>query len=92
MKFKGLCLFKQMHSNGTPIDSWVIASWHNPESLTWRWTFNYAKFSKHCATGLNYQRTYKYKNGLNGRVLLNLPIIGRWCFEAQPSMFLKGVN
>ena len=87
MYIKGLTLFKQMHSNGTPIDSWVIASWHNPKSLTWRWTLNYTRFSEHCTTGLNYSQTYRYKEGFNGRVLFNLPVIGRWCFEAQPSMF-----
>ena len=81
-----------MHSNGTPIDSYVIISWHNPKSLTWRWSLSYEKYSKDCKFGLHCSRTYRYKGGINGMVLINLPMIGRWAFNMQPSMSLNKIK
>lgn len=38
MKFRGLTLFSKTSDK----NRWIIASWHNPHSLTWRWSLSFA--------------------------------------------------
>lgn len=44
MRVGPLTLFKRMHSNGTPINTWIIAAWHWPWSITWRWGLDFDPF------------------------------------------------
>lgn len=44
MKIKNLVLFKRMHSNGVPINMFLIAGWHWKNSITWRWALTYENF------------------------------------------------
>ena len=85
----GLTLFKRMHSNGTPIDSWVLLSWHHPKSLTWRFGLTYSGV-KSGRSGVYFFKTHKYAKGLNFHSVINLPLFGSLTLETQPHMFNKG--
>lgn len=87
MKIGGLTLFKRMHSNGTPIDSVVLAGWHNPKSLTWRWSLTWGPMGNTDKRGWHYQRIYTYCPGWNFDWHLRLPLVGRLRLSTQPSMF-----
>lgn len=85
--FSGLSFFKRMHSNGTPIDSYTIASFHHPQSITWRWGIWYSK-RKNGRTGFYFRRVYKDR-GFNFHSGLNLPILGSISIQTQPHMWDK---
>jgi hypothetical protein len=83
----GLTFFKRMHSNGTPVDSFTVASWHNPKSLTWRWGITYSP-RKTGRTGVYFMRTHR-GCGFNFIAGINLPILGSLSVQTQPSMWIK---
>lgn len=85
MNIKGLTLFERMHANGTPINSFVIASWHNPKSITWRWSICYS-MRKAGQTGAYFMRVYKGQ-GFNFHAGINLPLVGSMSVQTQPSMW-----
>jgi len=85
---KGLTLFKRMHSNGAPINSFVLMSWHNPLSITWRVRLAYSRV-KNGKTGFYFFRTNR-GCGFNFHSGLNLPYFGSLTLRTQPSMFNKG--
>jgi len=84
----GLTLFKQMHSNGTLIDSYVLLAWHNPKSLTWRFSLTYSRV-KSGRSGIYFFKTHRYAKGLNFHAGINLPLIGSLTLQTQPNMFNK---
>lgn len=88
MKFKALTLCERMHSNGTPIDSMVVvAAWHWPSSITWRWSFTRQKVKSPRKLPLfNFTRTHKGR-GFNFHFCLYSPLLGIWNIQTQPNMW-----
>lgn len=87
---KGLEFFKRMHSNGTRIDAWVVATYHHPDSITWRWSLTYSK-RKNGRTGLYFMRVYRGQ-GFNFHAGINLPAIGSLSMQTQPHMWEKKIR
>ncbi len=85
MKLGPLTLFHRMHSNGTPIRSWVIAAVHWKWSITWRWTFQWSP-GLSGRVGPYFMRGYRYQPGLNFHAGLNLPVVGSFSVQTQPNM------
>lgn len=83
---KGLTLFKRMHSNGKPINSWIVASWHNPRSITWRWSISYSRKNPD-KYGAHFFRVYRHVPGINFQAGINLPILGSISISTQPHMW-----
>ncbi len=83
----GLTLFKRMHSNGTPINSFTVVAWHNPKSLTWRWAVTYS-IRKAGRTGAYFIRVHRGQ-GFNFHAGINLPFVGSLSINTQPSMWIK---
>lgn len=79
-----LTIFKRMHSNGTPINSFVVAAWHWKWSLTWRWSITYSR-RKAGETGFYFMRVYRGQ-GFNFHSGLNLPFFGSISMNTQPNM------
>ncbi len=76
--------FKWVHSNGeSSKTSAVLASYHNPRSITWRWALYWGK---------PYKGTFKfftkhlYPSGYGSRTI-TLPFIGIFILSTQESMF-----
>jgi len=86
-KANGLTFFTRMHANGTPIDSWNLASYHHPNSITWRWVICYSR-RKAGRTGAYFMRVYR-RQGFNFHAGINLPIIGSLSVQTQPHMWEK---
>lgn len=85
MKLGPLTLFQRMHSNGTPIRSWVIASLHWNWSITWRWTFTWRP-GLSGRGGPYVMRVYRGSPGLNFHAGINLPVVGSFSVQTQPNM------
>jgi hypothetical protein len=83
----GLTFFKRMHSNGTPINSFIVASWHNPNSITWRWSISYS-IRNAGQTGVYFIRVYRGR-GFNFHAGINLPMFGSLSIQTQPSIWIK---
>ena len=86
MKLGPLTLFCRMHSNGEPIDSYLVAAWHWPWSLTWRWVFVKAPwYAPPGNQGFSFMRTYR-GDGFNFHVCFNSRWTGHWSIKTQPNM------
>lgn len=85
MKIGALTLFQQMHCNGAPAKTILLAAWHRKQSLTWRWHLSWHPGLSD-TVGLYFLRTYRYKPGLNFLAGLNLPLFGSFSLQTQPSM------
>lgn len=79
MKIGAFHFFERCHSNGTPIDSWVLAAWHWPWSVTWRWTFRWTPWRRVYLAAPFYWRWNKY----GWDVLVRPPLIGEFSFSWQ---------
>lgn len=82
---KGLKFFTRQHRNGTPIRSWTLASYHHPNSLTWRWVISYSA-RKAGRTGVYAMRVYRNR-GFNFHAGINLSILGSLSIQTQPHMW-----
>lgn len=89
MKIGGLTLFGNMHSNGTPIKSINLISWHHKWSLTWSWCIHWnPRYIKH-GSPFYYMRYNGYREqGWYFMAGIKLPIIGHISFNNQPTMKL----
>jgi hypothetical protein len=84
MKYRALTLFAPMHSNGDPIPGRVLASWHWPRSITWRWSLHWHPRAKGMPVGLR-----RWGNAQHPHILLRLPVLGELSFAMQPNVFPK---
>jgi hypothetical protein len=82
MKFGPLTLFASMHSNRKPIPGRVLAGWHWPASITWRWSLHWHPRAKGMPLGL-----HRWGNRQHPHLLLRLPILGELSFSMQPNLF-----
>lgn len=87
MRIGPLTLFKRMRPATAGL---LIASLHWQSSITWRWTLTHSRFNPNVARGFRSCRTYTYKPGWNGFLMLNLPLIGHLRLDIQPNMFSPG--
>lgn len=81
MKIGALTLFAPMHSNGTPIPGRVLAGWHWPKSITWRWGLDWTP---------GWRRPLVYYWGRLGRSWsagLRLPLVGTLHFSVQQNLY-----
>lgn len=85
-KTNGFSFFTRMHANGTPIASWVVASYHHPDSITWRWPIRYSRRAG--KPGVYFTRVYRYQ-GFNFHAGINLPLLGSLSVQTQPHMWEK---
>lgn len=85
MKIGALTLLKRVHCNGVPTNGVLIAAWHWPWSITWRWHFSWSPGIAGRA-GPYFMRTCRYRPGLNFHAGLNLPLIGSFSMQTQPNM------
>lgn len=89
MEFKALTIWKRMHSNGSPTDSVLVAAWHWPSSITWRWSITKQKVdSKRKLPLVSFVRTYKGR-GFNFRLCFYSRLTGIWQIQTQPNMWKK---
>ncbi len=73
-----LRVFQRQHSNGTPCNSFVLASWHWKWSLTWRWVFVWSQWYRPPGRqGFSSHRNH-IGRGFNFMAVLNLPLIGHF--------------
>ena len=74
--------FKWIHCNGeTSKTSALIASYHHPKSITWRWSLSWSK-------KLSYDKKWLYYKNNNGVVFgFSLPIVGGLTILTQKHMF-----
>ncbi len=70
------------HCNGTPTDSWLIASLHWRRSITWRWILTWSRFNSNVKRGV-----HRLPWARNIFIGVNLPIIGHWHFQTQENMW-----
>jgi hypothetical protein len=85
-----LTILGKMHSNGTPIKSINVISWHPKWSLTWSWgiTWN-PEYIKH-GFPLYYMRYEGYRaQGWYFMCGFKLPLLGHIHFSNQPTMPIK---
>lgn len=87
MRTGPLTLFKRMRPASAGV---LLASLHWQDSITWRWSLTYSRFKPNAARGFRRHRTYTYKPGWNGMLMLNLPLIGCVRLDVQPNMFSPG--
>ncbi len=88
---KGLTIFKRNNSNGKPINSWTLAAYHHPRSITWRWTIQYSR-RKAGRAGVYFMRVYRHQPGINFHAGINLPLLGSLSVQAQPHMWDKSCS
>lgn len=79
--------FKRQHSNGTPVDSWLLIGYHHPKSITWRFGIWY-RLRKAGSTGPYFMRVYRGQ-GFNFHAGLNLPLLGSISIQTQPHLWEK---
>ena len=84
---KGLSFFDRQHSNGTQISSWILAAYHHPNSITWRWVIWYSA-RQTGRTGLYFTRVHRSR-GFNFDAVINLPLLGSLRMQTQPHMWRK---
>ena len=87
MRIGPLTLFKRMRPASAGV---LVAALHWQNSITWRWTLTHGRFNQHAARGFHCHRTYTYKPGWNGMMMLNVPLIGYVRLDVQPNMFSPG--
>jgi hypothetical protein len=85
MNIGGLSLFERMHCNHKPSKSFLIAAWHPKWSLTWSWSFNWSPYYPHGKKKIFFIRTNR-QSGFYFHSGLNLPAIGFFHFNTQPTM------
>lgn len=83
----GLCIgFNWVHGNGiTGKRISRIASYHHPESVTWRWALFWNK-----PKGV--MPKMSFKNGRYGYFVLSIPVFGGIAVSWQPHMIRKAVK
>jgi hypothetical protein len=76
---RGLTLFGRTNES----NRWIIAAWHNPRSITWRWllSFGWAPTQRQ----FNFHR-FKINTGLSFDI--HVPFVGWFAFRTQRSMFM----
>lgn len=82
MNFGPLSLIQRGRSNGTPARHWVVAAWHWPWSLTWRWLlwwFPHGSTTRPSPLGWNFGKR-------GGHLDIGLPIVGHLYFAWQKNM------
>lgn len=83
--------FNWMHGNGhSSKTAAVLAGYHHPNSITWRWSLQWIKPNKHCwwklKTSAWPEKGRRYTTG--SRSIL-LPLIGGFTVSWQQHMFRK---
>lgn len=86
MKIGPLSIFQPQRDNHGKRCGTVVAALHWKWSITWRWVLSYNRTNPLVKYGFHCHRTYTYKPGWNGRIILNLPVIGYLTFNMQPNM------
>ena len=76
-----------MHCNGTPTNAWVLAAYHHPDSITWRWGLSFS-IRVDGRAGFYFMRVYRGQ-GFNFHAGANIPFIGSVSLNTQPHMFPK---
>lgn len=76
-------------TNGRPVGL-MIAALHWRNSITWRWVLSRHERNTLIPNGFGASRTYKQQPGWNGRISLNLPLLGYWQLTIQPNKFQPG--
>lgn len=88
MQIGGLSIWQRMHSNGTPITSINVLSWHWPSSRTWRWGITKSEWYKPPGVqGFSFMRIHR-GCGLNFRMCFNSRLTGHWSLVTQPNQWL----
>ena len=84
--------FNWVHGNGrTSKTSAVLASYHHPESITWRWALDWVRPTKL----LVLPRVQHWKpnpQATMGSFSILLPLIGAFAFRWQAHMFRKAAK
>lgn len=89
MKIGALTLFQKMHSNGKELDDILVAAWHWPSSITWRWSITKQKTeSKRNLPMLSFTRTHRGR-GFNFQMCFYSRLTGIWQLSTQPNMWKK---
>lgn len=87
MQIGALTLFEKMHSNGTPIKSIVLAAWHWPSSITWRWSLAKSEYNKYNTKLFTFMRTYRGGKGFNFTLVMNSRFTDCIVLQTQPNMW-----
>lgn len=84
----GLSLgFNWVHGNGTTSKtSAILAGYHPPRSITWRWAFYWVR------TRRLFQLGFSARWSMYGYVGILLPLIGGFDFRWQPYMWRKNAG
>jgi hypothetical protein len=77
------CCFERRHTNGTPINSWLLAAWHWRWSITWRWLLDWTPWSD---TSDPRPLRWRFNKIGGGFVALGLPVVGTLYFAWQRNM------
>jgi len=83
----GLTLRPRFFYGGDKIDrnAIMLAGWHNPRSITWRWVLSYHRRNSPWWRPRLPLRLWRHNAG--GSIYLRLPLIGSLCFAWQQSMW-----
>lgn len=82
MKIGHLYLFQYVRGNGTVTRDWMIAAWHNPRSLTWRWVLSWYSFNESCRRGVSFLRL-----NTGWMWVANIPCVGHFHLQTQYSVW-----
>ena len=87
--WQGLSFFKKSFQGW-----WVVASYHHPDSITWRWMLSldgrYGKWKCLPKFGPSYYGGTKFKSP-SGDIgfWFNIPLVGQFGFSTQKHMFIE---
>lgn len=68
-------------------NSWSIASFHSPHSLTWRWLLHFSIFTRDGRRAWPLFSSYNTNNAI--RLYVTIPLIGVFNFQTQQPMWYR---
>lgn len=83
IRIGALRLFSRVHCNGKATGDWMVAGWHWPSSITWRWSLKWSK-----SRPIKKLHFHRYNNG-GGSAWVRLPLVGQLHLSWQTNMWRK---
>lgn len=81
---RGFSLFKRGFGPDGPSDFYVLASWHHPASITWRWALYWHPPRR----STRFARMW-VRHNCGGHATLTMPLIGSLAVSWQDAMWRK---
>lgn len=85
MELGPLTLFTGLRCNHEPRPGVLIAAWHWPWSITWRWSLTRSPWLPRKRYPVWFHRTCRYQPGLHFVAGFNLPVVGYVTLILQPN-------